>query len=54
MFHRVDIHAMLMKSAVGWAGEGMPAILEVNHKAAEINMKQASSVSRTVCKQSMT
>jgi len=37
MFHRVDMHTMLMKSAVGEAGEGIPAVLKVNHKALEIN-----------------
>jgi salicylate hydroxylase len=37
MFHRVDMHAMLMKSAVGEAGEGMPAVIRVNHKAVDIN-----------------
>jgi salicylate hydroxylase len=37
MFHRVDMHAMLMETAVGESGEGIPAILKVNHKALEIN-----------------
>ncbi len=37
MFHRVDMHAMLMKSAVEEAGEGILAVLKVNHKAVDIN-----------------
>lgn len=32
MFHRQYMHAMLMESAVGEAGEGTPVKLTVNHK----------------------
>lgn len=36
MFHRVNMHEMLMKSATG-EGEGIPAVLKVNHKCQEID-----------------
>jgi salicylate hydroxylase len=32
MFHRQYMHTMLMESAVGEKGEGVPAVLKVNHK----------------------
>lgn len=37
MFHRVDMHSMLMKCATG-EGEGVPARLVVNHKCAGIDL----------------
>lgn len=37
MFHRVNMHAMLMDSATGAAHEGAPAILKVNHKCVAID-----------------
>jgi salicylate hydroxylase len=37
MFHRQDMHAMLMETAVGEAGKGIPAKLIVNHKAKAID-----------------
>jgi salicylate hydroxylase len=37
MFHRVDMHAMLMDAALGESYEGIPAVLKVNHRAMEIN-----------------
>lgn len=37
MFHRVDMHAMLMDSAMGENHEGTPATLKVNHKCVDIN-----------------
>jgi salicylate hydroxylase len=37
MFHRVDMHAMLMDSATGPSYLGTPAILKVNHKCVSIN-----------------
>ncbi|KAK7517911.1 uncharacterized protein IWZ02DRAFT_447470 [Phyllosticta citriasiana] len=36
MFHRVNMHEMLMRSAVG-DGEGPPAVLKVDHKCSEID-----------------
>lgn len=36
MFHRQYMHAMLMDSAVGEKGEGVPAKLEVNHKVTHL------------------
>ncbi|TVY46786.1 FAD-dependent monooxygenase [Lachnellula occidentalis] len=39
MFHRVDMHAMLMDSAVGHSHEGIPAVLKVNHKCTTIDHK---------------
>ncbi|KAK6587513.1 hypothetical protein PZA11_000803 [Diplocarpon coronariae] len=33
MFHRVDMHAMLMDSATAAKHPGVPAVLKVNHKA---------------------
>jgi hypothetical protein len=35
MFHRQYMHRMLMDSAVGPQGEGIPAKLVVNHKVVE-------------------
>lgn len=37
MFHRVDMHNMLMSSAVG-EGIGTPAKLEVDHKCLDIDV----------------
>jgi salicylate hydroxylase len=37
MFHRVNMHDMLLDSAMGSSHPGTPAILKVNHRAAEIN-----------------
>jgi salicylate hydroxylase len=37
MFHRVNMHEMLMDSAMGKSHEGTPAILKVNHRCVEIN-----------------
>ena len=37
MFHRQDMHAMLMDCAVSEAGEGPPAKLLVNHKTKDID-----------------
>ncbi|EMD88350.1 hypothetical protein COCC4DRAFT_44191 [Bipolaris maydis ATCC 48331] len=39
MFHRQYMHAMLMDSAVGQRGEGVPAVLKVNHKAKDVNLE---------------
>ncbi|CAG8961376.1 hypothetical protein HYFRA_00013322 [Hymenoscyphus fraxineus] len=39
MFHRVDMHAMLMDSAMGSSHPGTPAILKVNHKCSSIDHK---------------
>ena len=36
MFHRVNMHEMLMDSAMG-EGEGIPATLKVNHKCVAID-----------------
>ncbi|PBP24582.1 hypothetical protein BUE80_DR004393 [Diplocarpon rosae] len=36
MFHRVDMHAMLMDSATSAKYPGVPAVLKVNHKALDI------------------
>lgn len=33
------MHAMLMDSAVGQRGEGVPAVLKVNHKAKDVNLE---------------
>lgn len=38
MFHRQDMHAMLMDCALAEAGEGEPARLVVNHKCKDIDM----------------
>ncbi|KAG9234732.1 hypothetical protein BJ875DRAFT_294588 [Amylocarpus encephaloides] len=37
MFHRVDMHAMLMDSAMSVSHPGTPATLKVNHKCTEID-----------------
>ncbi|KAF4624744.1 hypothetical protein G7Y89_g13420 [Cudoniella acicularis] len=37
MFHRVDMHGMLMDSAMGASHKGTPAVLKVNHKCTEID-----------------
>jgi salicylate hydroxylase len=37
MFHRVNMHEMLMDSAVGEAHEGTPGTLKVDHKCVEID-----------------
>lgn len=37
MFHRVNMHAMLMDSAVGDTHDGTPAVLKVDHKCVEID-----------------
>lgn len=39
MFHRVDMHAMLMDAALEESYEGIPAVLKVNHRCLEINHK---------------
>ena len=39
MFHRQDMHAMLIDSAVGEEGKGSPAKLVCNHKCKEIDTK---------------
>lgn len=39
MFHRQDMHAMLMEAAVGEDGEGKPALLKVNHKCQSIDLE---------------
>lgn len=36
MFHRQFMHAMLMETAMGAAGEGPPAELKVNHKVCTV------------------
>jgi hypothetical protein len=36
MFHRQYMHAMLMDSAVGQDGEGVPVRIIVNHKVSRI------------------
>lgn len=38
MFHRVNMHEMLMESAIGETGEGIPASLEVDHKCSAIDL----------------
>jgi len=38
MFHRVNMHEMLMDSATGEAGEGIPATLKVDHKCSAIDL----------------
>lgn len=38
MFHRVNMHEMLVESATGEAGKGIPAILKVNHKCSAIDV----------------
>ncbi|RDA95889.1 hypothetical protein CP533_5225 [Ophiocordyceps camponoti-saundersi (nom. inval.)] len=38
LFHRQDMHAMLMASALGDQGRGLPAALLVNHKCASIQV----------------
>jgi len=37
MFHRVNMHEMLMESATGKNHAGIPAVLKVNHKCIEID-----------------
>jgi salicylate hydroxylase len=37
MFHRFDMHAMLMDSATGVSYQGTPTILQVNHKCVSID-----------------
>ena len=37
MFHRVNMHEMLMDSAMGESHGGIPAILKVNHRCSEID-----------------
>jgi len=39
MFHRVDMHAMLMDSAMGESHSGTPAVLKVNHRCSSIDHK---------------
>lgn len=39
MFHRVNMHAMLMSSATGEVGEGVPAKLLVNHVCSNIDLE---------------
>ncbi|KAK4547328.1 hypothetical protein LTR36_000984 [Oleoguttula mirabilis] len=39
MFHRVDMHQMLMHTATG-EGEGLPARLVVNHKCVDIDLSR--------------
>jgi salicylate hydroxylase len=39
MFHRVDMHAMLMDSAMGESHGATPAVLKVNHKCTSIDHK---------------
>ncbi|KAE9366034.1 FAD/NAD(P)-binding domain-containing protein [Stipitochalara longipes BDJ] len=48
MFHRVDMHAMLMESAVGETGEGIPAVLKVRHDLIVGSDGIGSSVRRTL------
>ena len=38
MFHRVDMHAMLMESCLG-KGNGVPAKLVVDHKCTAIDVE---------------
>lgn len=40
MFHRVDMHAMLMDAALGHNYEGTPATLKVNHKCVDIDSEK--------------
>ncbi|RDA88229.1 hypothetical protein CP532_0312 [Ophiocordyceps camponoti-leonardi (nom. inval.)] len=40
LFHRQDMHAMLMASALGDQGRGLPAVLIVNHKCAGIRVEE--------------
>lgn len=40
MFHRVNMHEILMDSATGSDHSGIPAILKCTHKCAEINHEQ--------------
>lgn len=39
MFHRQDMHKTLLETACGERGDGPPAQLFVNHKAAEIDVE---------------
>lgn len=39
MFHRVNMHEMLMDSATGTSHSGIPGILKCNHRALEIDHK---------------
>lgn len=42
MFHRVDMHNMLMKSATGEEGEGEPAKLVVDHQCTDVDLESGS------------
>lgn len=44
MFHRQDMHAMLMESAIGEKGEGQPAKLVVNHKCRNLDVETGEVV----------
>lgn len=39
MFHRVNMHDMLLDSAMGKSHPGIPAVLKVNHRCVEIDHK---------------
>ena len=39
MFHRVDMHKMLMTDALSEEGEGIPVKLIVNHKCSAIDVE---------------
>lgn len=39
MFHRVDMHKMLMNDALSEEGEGIPVRLVVDHKCSGINVE---------------
>jgi salicylate hydroxylase len=39
MFHRVDMHKMLMDDALSTEGEGIPVKLVVDHKCSAINLE---------------
>lgn len=39
MFHRVDMHSMLMEAAVGPDGKGPPAVLNVDHPCEKIDVE---------------
>ena len=44
MFHRVDMHAMLMSAACGEGGDGIPAKLEANHRCTSIDVESGEIV----------
>lgn len=41
-FHRIDIHKQLIKSAFEEPGEGPACVLEVNHKAIDLNAEEGT------------